>query len=1024
MIKEIQYAGYTTEPSDYDCPDGQLAASLNLVSEDNQLKPVFPPSVILTLKDGEGVCYTHNVKDGVRYIVRTMSGFYCYGVEKAIYTLADGEEFVDISSIGNILVLSTSQHIHYILFKDGGYVYLGTELPKVEMRFALNAEVAAYERDAGLTLTDHTSAEETYELVKTVTVDTTTKTGVIYKIDCGLEADTEYKFEYPVELKSHIGYATTYIYGIREGGSEYELLFTWPAKKHRLFRTAEKYKQLGITCYTIIPIEGEWFYGKLKINISKGFSSSVSFNVVEYTSANYQALFAAVNKFVSDYGRKRNRFVFPFFVRYAVRLLDGTYARVSDPVLLIPNSGYAPLISYKADGNKSDKVTLYAFFADLQYAFSNGIDGKWRDIVAGVDIFVSPQTYPYSQGQAFDASKPLMEYAYIDTKSGADTVKGTDYGFARLENYIKTTEGQVVVIKPYGMHDLSEKAGKVFGFGDSSRDLWTVVRIAGDDEAKTKLAETGTFRLVHSFDFDEIVASGDATIYENLPLEDGVLEELDAREALTDDMLANCSFLNARLTSYNQRLHLYDYHMRHPAPAAPFFQNGRAARAYKEPYAFYQLQTAYVYIRTSSGEKVVKKDFENNVYDTFFSWYYYPHTGAYKAMLVYTYNEKYSVVELKLRQHPVLNGAYWMAEEFGDEVAFPELADSYEPPVVDDATYYPASVIQSAVSAPYVFQAAMVNALGVRRILGMSSAAKALSQGQFGQFPLYAFTTDGVWALEVSSAGTYSARQPVTRDVCISQGSITQLDSSVLFATDRGIMLISGSQTQCITDSIFSEAPFNVLGLPGMDKLHAMLGDGHATDACVPVQPFIEFLKGCQMVYDYVHQRVIVFNPEQTTGDDGRTKPLYTYAYVYSLRSQRWGMTYSVLASTVNSYPDALAMTQDGRLVSFSGTEEAESRGLFVTRPLKLDAADAHKTISALIQRGHFERGDVATVLYGSRDLYNWRLVWSSRDHFLRGFRGTPYKYFRIAALTTLTNGKSVSGVSVSYELRHTGQLR
>ena len=209
-----------------------------------------------------------------------------------------------------------------------------------------------------------------------------------------------------------------------------------------------------------------------------------------------------------------------------------------------------------------------------------------------------------------------------------------------------------------------------------------------------------------------------------------------------------------------------------------------------------------------------------------------------------------------------------------------------------------------------------------------------------------------------------------------------------------------------------------------MDKLHAMLGDGHATDACVPVQPFIEFLKGCQMVYDYVHQRVIVFNPEQTTGDDGRTKPLYTYAYVYSLRSQRWGMTYSVLASTVNSYSDALAMTQDGRLVSFSGTEEAESRGLFVTRPLKLDAADAHKTISALIQRGHFERGDVATVLYGSRDLYNWRLVWSSRDHFLRGFRGTPYKYFRIAALTTLTNGKSVSGVSVSYELRHTGQLR
>ena len=36
MIKEIQYKGYATEPSDYECPDGQLATSLNLINEDNQ----------------------------------------------------------------------------------------------------------------------------------------------------------------------------------------------------------------------------------------------------------------------------------------------------------------------------------------------------------------------------------------------------------------------------------------------------------------------------------------------------------------------------------------------------------------------------------------------------------------------------------------------------------------------------------------------------------------------------------------------------------------------------------------------------------------------------------------------------------------------------------------------------------------------------------------------------------------------------------------------------------------------------
>ena len=89
-----------------------------------------------------------------------------------------------------------------------------------------------------------------------------------------------------------------------------------------------------------------------------------------------------------------------------------------------------------------------------------------------------------------------------------------------------------------------------------------------------------------------------------------------------------------------------------------------------------------------------------------------------------------------------------------------------------------------------------------------------------------------------------------------------------------------------------------------------------------------------------------------------------------------------------------------------------------------MEAANVHKTIYELIQRGHFQRGDVATVLYGSRDLYSWHLVWSSKDHYLRGFRGTPYKYFRIAGLATLTDGKSIFGASLSFETRHTNQLR
>ena len=329
----------------------------------------------------------------------------------------------------------------------------------------------------------------------------------------------------------------------------------------------------------------------------------------------------------------------------------------------------------------------------------------------------------------------------------------------------------------------------------------------------------------------------------------------------------------------------------------------------------------------------------------------------------------------------------------------------------------PNKIYTSEVNNPFQFPVLGINTVGTGTILGISTAAKALSQGQCGQFALYACTTDGVWALEVSSTGSFSAKQPITRDVCVNSDSITQIDSSVLFATDRGIMLISGSQTQCITDSIFSEAPFNVLDLPCIDQLHSKLG--HSTDACLPIKPFRQFIADCQMIYDYVHQRIFVYNPTIENGS-----PKYTYAYVFSLKSKMWGMVFTNLASTINSYPEALAMTLDNKLVSFSETDEQVCKGLYITRPLKLEAADVQKTISTLIQRGHFQRGDVGTVLYGSRDLFSWHLVWSSKDHYLRGFRGTPYKYFRIAGLATLTDGKSLFGASVNFETRNTNQLR
>ena len=675
---------------------------------------------------------------------------------------------------------------------------------------------------------------------------------------------------------------------------------------------------------------------------------------------------------------------------------------------MIPNSGYAPFISFNYGDNK---LYLYAFIADLQCLFLNSIEEKWKDIVSGVDVFVSEQVYPYNQGANFDASKNLFSYALIRKENNINQVEGTSYGYVDLpDEYYNHYYGRA-------KQDLYDVAKDVFNFGDFNvRVNWQIIKIAPVENTREKLENVSQFYLAHSFDFDEIKKGVDDTgtkNYTTIKLKEGTLSSLVVRQPLSDDQLSNCTFLNAHLTTYNQRLHLFDYNLQHAKPTVPSRQNGQIYR-YDSYGELYKLQ---VFIRTAQGERIVECNADEGDYNysTDTTWFFYPHNGAYRAVLYFKGTDnKTNIAGLNLKQHPILNGAYWMADTIDGSMVITSVVDSDNAACaqVDDISHYPNAVLQSNVATPFLFPSSLMTSLGVQKIKALSSAAKALSQGQFGQFPLYAFTSEGVWALEVSTTGTYTARQPITRDVCINNNAVTQLDSAVIFPTDRGIMLLSGSQAQCISETINSEYPFDVRKLPAFEKLHNMLNHKPSTDKCLPTLPFSEFLKQCQMLYDYVHQRIIVYAPN------------ITYAYVLSLKTKQWGMIFSNITSHLNAYPEALAIDANNNVLNFSVQNAEAVKCLYVTRPLKLEAANVLKTIDTLIQRGMFSKGNVSTVLYGSRDLQNWNLVWSSKDHYLKGFRGTPYKFFRIAGVATLSPDENIFGASVSFAPRQNNKIR
>lgn len=981
MIKELQYKGYATASSDYECSDGQMALSLNLIAEDEQLKPVLPPAKVLDIPKDTVLMYIHETSS-YRHIIykhtEQINGHTFYNV----YATNNQGDTINISSlnphkvkaIGNILILLSSDSTDYFLFKDDKYNYLGNKLPEINLAFSLRGFPLLY---------------SVYDKNKSLI---------------------------EVKLKDSIFSDNNENYTTKKFSEENKRLIT-------------------------------------------------------------DAIMAAVNKFIQEETIEKERFLFPFFVRYAYRLYDGNTVMASAPILMTPNTMGKPLV-FIHDYDLSPKINadIFMITSDLQYRFLNNTDySNWKDIIKSIDVYVSKPIYGYNQDGDIER--------FIDTNTD-DSLYFNQF-IGTFTKPVKQEDNKIYYHPRIGydsnIGDDTIDNGPIFIKHVEWNYNWIYYLYFGNKDNNLGELKTPRFilelpALPEGLNLEEEientyihykVATIDPYIehdneWRNVPIKEDTLKSLVNRDSLNInyDYLSHERRILSDIFEYNSRIHSFASKREcfNGFPAQSMFQyvNSRVTtstgiRQYykdinhnestilvKENILNLTFQDPtnyeiYTIIEDVINQNVVRSSYTGalpmatfcntwdvNDIDTNYkklswpSFFYYPNTNAKRMVICNVLtdesgNKSYKpVYSISLKPHEYLNGAFARLDfrssrPYFDGIAKPEVNNT----LIEEGKN---KILTSEVNNPFLFPPSYVTSVGDGEILGISTAAQALSQGQFGQFPLYAFTTDGVWALQVSDKGTFSSRQPISRDVCTNKDSITQLDQSVVFATDRGIMIIEGSNTSPITDAIFTNAPFDVTSLQHIDVLHKHIG--HENDTCIPTQPFNTYMKGCRIAYDYTHQRIYVYNPD------------YTYAYVFSLKSKMWGMVEHNFSYSINSYPDTKIVTKDNMLLNLSSNKEDYRCGMFITRPLKLDSPNVLKTITTIIQRGHFQRGDVSTVLYGSRDLYTWHLIWSSKDHYLRGLRGTPYKYFRIAASARLNDGESIFGASVNFEPRHTNQLR
>lgn len=717
---------------------------------------------------------------------------------------------------------------------------------------------------------------------------------------------------------------------------------------------------------------------------------------------------ASVNKFIAEKSTEAGKFIFPFYVRYAYRLYDGeTLCMHSAPIFMVCSSGIAPVVMLQATNVSVRGNDAYATIVANVYALTHKLIYKaissqavdrlkdWKDIVKSIDIFVSSPIYSY------DYSGECSEFV---TTESCET-----YSLCRISPMGRGTQYESYSKKNMFLDYFTLSGISLIGTGTYHDKYKFCVGLPVKDNFEKEIENRSLFYFLKSIPLDDLATAD----FEQIEIKEDYLQSLTSRELMTDDYDSHDYLLPTTAYEYNARLNLagmkktlFDGYN----PAAAFhYTNGEDSDL---------LIASIHYVINRDGKDIVVKgeDAELRKQSPFVN-IFYPDINAKKAYLSVHNKTGISVINVlrvDLKPHSGLNGAYYYGG-FGD---IEYNASAIEIPAVttgeDRIVHLGNKIYSSQVNNPFYFPVAGIKTYGTENILALSAATKAMSQGQFGQFPLYIFTEGGVWAQDINSDGSFGGRSIATRDVCSSPDTITQTDTAVLFASARGIMLLDGSQGVCITDEINGNLGeilehntlllnnlFNMAGLYSMSPSQT----GHT------LPRFTDFLADSVMAYDYVHQRLYVCNET------------YKFSYVYSMQSGLWGMSSLVYDAALNSFPDTLVSDPDSSILSLSDRPiKANANFLLLTRPLSLDHYNVFKTVNECRQRGRLRTAKSA--LLASNDMLRWAVVAASSTCRIPNVCGTPFKYFRLAVFDNVFADEWLASATMELTPKLTNRMR
>lgn len=562
--------------------------------------------------------------------------------------------------------------------------------------------------------------------------------------------------------------------------------------------------------------------------------------------------------------------------RWAVRMYDGTHILHSAPILLMVRMPIA-IHGFMNSNYGSRSVSADYAYYKIKIDITIPKTLKESDIYKGIDIFMAEIPY------------------YDDT----DTYK----------------------------NDLQAiKVGGNYSFGGDP--FYT-----NDEKLRERILETANFYRIAQYDFESDKFNNNTL--SDIPDLSDILKNLVYQPTLTDDTYSHNKIIAEKIFNYNSKLHI----------------SGTSQKLYDgypvEMFISYAGSTVDVikyisktYIKTESGTSIVVRDQDIPNGDNLLllsPYISYPDSRAYNMEITIIYRVKESgaltnyrfSASFDLTPHDFLNLAYYLPTGEINPITISGAVITEIPEAPQSSNNIettPNKLKVSATDNPFIFPVEQTYTIGNGKIIGMAAATPALSQGQYGQFPLYVFTDEGIYMMQVGTGEViYSNVFPVSRDICSNARSIISLDNAVAFTSDRKLFVLSGYSAKSISDSL--EADY----IPN--------------PAHVYMEGIENVLTEPLLAYNYPFGELIIKNTEANT------------AFIYDLQRKIWRQRKMKAYYFIPSYPVCYAVSDEDEVYDLSQESNQLQNVTICTAPITLGTPGFKKierSILRMLAGGHF----------------------------------------------------------------------